>query len=208
MTNPAWSVSGQYYETCSCDYTCPCVLQQMTARPSKGTCTFAMGYQIERGSFGETPLGGLGFMVLGFTPEEMIKGNWSVGLIIDDRATPAQRDAITAIASGAAGGPMAGLSGLIGKFLGAESSPIDFISTGLDWSVKAGRLAAIEGKGAVGINPGATAPLQLSNTGHPASDVVNLAFGLRSRVDALGLSWSDSSGKHAAQYAPFSWRSA
>jgi hypothetical protein len=52
------------------------------------------------------------------------KGNWSIGLVIDERANAEQREAVTAIASGAAGGPMAPLSGLIGKFLGVEQAPI------------------------------------------------------------------------------------
>src|SRR6266581_7928766 len=103
MTTPSWQVDGQYYETCSCDYVCPCILQQMAVEPSKGTCTFAMGFQIERGKFGSESLDGLGFIVLGFTPEAMGKGNWSVGLIADERASAEQREAITAIASGAAG---------------------------------------------------------------------------------------------------------
>ena len=166
MTNPSWNVSGKYYETCSCDYVCPCILQQMAVEPSKGTCTFAMGYQIEKGKFGPTSLDGLGFIVVGLTPEAMIKGNWSVGLVIDDRATPEQRDAITAIASGAAGGPMAGLSGLIGKFLGAESAPVRFEANGARWSVAADGLVDMAAQTAMGINPNTTEGLQLSNTGH------------------------------------------
>jgi hypothetical protein len=63
----------------------------------------------------------------------MIKGNWSVGVIIDERATAEQRDAIVAIASGSAGGPMAALSPLVGKFLGAESAPIRFDRNGATW---------------------------------------------------------------------------
>src|SRR5215813_12869361 len=117
MATPAWSVSGQYYETCSCDFVCPCLPGQMMVSPTKGSCTFAMAFQIERGTYGQVSLDGLGFIVLGFTPEEMGKGNWSVGVIIDERATAEQRDAITAIASGAAGGPMAALSGLVGTFV-------------------------------------------------------------------------------------------
>src|SRR6185503_14490400 len=104
---PTWSVSGQYYETCNCDFVCPCLPSQLTVTPSKGNCTFAMAFQIERGKFEDVSLDGLGFIVLGYTPEAMIKGNWSVGLLADERASDAQREAITAIASGAAGGPMA-----------------------------------------------------------------------------------------------------
>src|SRR5438552_1934030 len=124
MAASAWKVSGQYYETCNCDFICPCLPGQMAVSPSKGSCNFAMAFQVDRGSYGSVSLDGLGFIVLGFTPEAMGKGNWSVGLIADERTSVEQRDAITAIASGAAGGPMAALSGLIGKFLGVELAPI------------------------------------------------------------------------------------
>src|SRR5205085_9165329 len=140
MATPAWQVNGQYYETCSCDFVCPCLPGGMAVKPSKGSCTFAMGFSVERGKYGDVPLDGLGFIVLGFTPEAMGKGNWSVGLIADERASVEQRDAITAIGSGAAGGPMSALSGLIGKFLGVEAAPILFDRNGAAWSVKASSL--------------------------------------------------------------------
>ncbi len=208
MTAPSWKASGQYYETCNCDFVCPCVPGQLAVKPTKGSCSFAMAFQIESGSYGTVPLDGLGFIVLGLTPEEMGKGNWSVGVIADERASAEQRDAITAIASGSAGGPMAALSPLVGKFLGVESAPIRFDRTGLKWSVTAARFVDMAAEGVVGINPGATEPIHLDNTGHPAANRFALARALKSHVDALGLSWSDTSGKNNGQYAPFSWRSA
>ena len=208
MTAPAWKVSGQYYETCSCDYVCPCILGQMAVPPSKGSCIFAMAFQIERGGYGTVSLDGLGFIILGLTPEAMGKGNWSVGVITDERATPEQREAITAIASGSAGGPMAAASGLVGKFLGAESAPIRFDRSGAKWSVTASSLVDMAAAPAMGLDPNATEPLALDNTGHPAANRVALARALKSHVDALGLSWHDTSGTNNGQYAPFSWRSA
>jgi hypothetical protein len=208
MATPAWKVSGQYYETCSCDFVCPCVPGQLAVTPTKGTCTFAMAFRIDRGNYDDSSLDSLGFIVLGFTPEAMGKGNWSVGLIIDERASAVQRDAITAIASGSAGGPMSALSGLIGKFLGVESAPIHFEQSGAKWSVKASRFVDMAAQGAMGINPGATEPLYLENTGHPAADRFALAHASASHVHALGLAWNDVSGKNNGQYAPFSWRSA
>ena len=203
----AWQVEGRYYENCSCDYVCPCVPDQMNARPTKGSCTFAMGFKIERGRYGNVPLDGLGFVVVGYTPEEMGKGNWSVGLVIDERATAEQKDAITGIASGGAGGPMAALGGLVGKFLGAESAHIEFGDDGKSWSVRAADKIRIEGRPAYGLNPDAP-PLQLSHTGHPAADSFTLARTSSSHIAALGVTWTDSSGRNNAQYAPFSWRSA
>jgi len=164
-----------------------------------------MAFQVDRGTYGNISLDGLGFLVLGFTPEAMGKGNWSVGLIIDERASVEQRDAVTAIASGAAGGPMAALSGLIGKFLGVESSPIVFNRKGQTWSVKASNLVDMAAEGAKGINPNATEPMYLENTGHPAADRFALARASNSHVRALGLSWDDTTSKNNGQFAPFSW---
>src|SRR5215813_13669000 len=208
MATPAWSVSGQYYETCSCDFVCPCLPGQMKVSPSKGSCTFAMAFQIERGSFDSISLDGIPFVVLVHTPEEMGKGNWSVGLVIDERATAEQRDAITAIASGAAGGPMAPLSGLIGKFLGAESAAIQFDRSGLKFAVKAGNLVDMAAEGQMGIDPNSTEPMYLDNTGHPVSTRLALAHASKSHVHALGLDWDDGSGKNNGHFAPFNWRSA
>ena len=208
MATPAWNIRGQYYETCSCDFVCPCLLTQMTAVPSKGTCTFAMAFQIEQGRFGSVKLDGLGFIVLGLTPEAMGKGNWSVGLVTDARATAEQREAITAIASGAAGGPMEPLSGLIGTFLGVESAPIQFDRTGPKWSVTASTFVDMAAEAAMGVNPAATEPLHLDYTGHPAADRVALARASRSHVAALGLAWSDASGQNNGQYAPFTLKNA
>jgi hypothetical protein len=206
MAGTKWQVEGQYYENCSCDFVCPCVPWQMTAKPTKGSCTFVMGFKIERGHFGGVSLDGLGFVVVGVTPEQMVKGNWSVGVVVDDRASPEQRDAIAGIASGGAGGPMAALSGLVGKLLGVESAPLEFKREGNSWSVTAAGKIRIAGHGATGLNSDAS-PMQLTNTGHPAADTFSLARAMDSRLSALGVSWSDATGRNNAQYAPFSWSS-
>ncbi|HEX5071389.1 MAG TPA: DUF1326 domain-containing protein [Vicinamibacterales bacterium] len=208
MAAPSWSISGQYFETCSCDFVCPCILGQMTARPTKGWCNFAMALQIERGSYGNVPLDGIAFVVLGYTPEEMAKGNWSLGLVIDERANAEQREAVTAIASGAAGGPMAALSGLVGKFLGAEQAPIRIDRSGLKFAVKAGNLVDMAVEAQMGVDPNATEPMFLENTGHPVSSRLGLAHASKSHVHALGLAWDDTSGKNNGHFAPFNWRSA
>jgi hypothetical protein len=167
-----------------------------------------MGFLIDRGNYGDVPLDQLGFLVLGFTPEAMIKGNWSVGVIVDERASAAQRDAIASIASGSAGGPMSVLSGLVAKMLGVTSAPIRFERRGNQWSVSSPGLVDMAAAAVMGVNPDATEPLYLDNTGHPANDRIALARASKSQVSALGLSWSDVSGKNNGHLATFSWRSA
>jgi hypothetical protein len=208
MATQSWQVSGQYYETCSCDFVCTCILNQMATEPTHGSCTFAMAFSIEQGSFGNVPLDGLAFIVVGLTPGAMGKGNWSVGVIADDRATAEQRDAIAAIASGAHGGPMSALAGLVGTFLGVESAPIRIAENGVSWSATAGSLVDMAAQGAMGVNPESTEPMQLTNSGHPANDRLGLYRALKSHVHALGVSWDDTSGRNNGHHAPFAWRSA
>jgi hypothetical protein len=177
----------------------------MTVRPTKGACTFAMAFRIDRGYYGATRLDGLGFVVLGRTPEAMDKGNWRVGIIADERASAEQRDAIEAIASGAAGGPMGMVSGFVSTFAGVASAPIRFEPDGVRWSVRAGNFVDMAAEGAMGIDPAATEPMHFDHTGHPAADRFALARATRSHVHALGFDWDDADGRNNGQYAPFSW---
>ena len=89
---PLWNISGQYYETCSCDCVCPCLPGGMAVKPTRGWCTFAMAFQIERGAYDDVTLDDLGFIIVAHTPEEMVKGNWSVGLLADSGL---QRSSVT-----------------------------------------------------------------------------------------------------------------
>jgi hypothetical protein len=208
LATPTWNISGQYFEACSCDFMCPCITGQLAARPTNnGSCTFAITMQIERGSFDDVTLDGLCFIVLGYAPAEMGKGNWSVGLVIDEGATAEQREAITAIASGAAGGPMAPLSGMIGTFLGVESAAIRFDRCGMKLTVTAGDLVEMGGEGQ-GFDPNSAAPMFLENTCEPVSTRLALAQASESHVHALGLNWDAESGKNYGHFAPFNWRSA
>jgi len=207
-TAPAGKVAGQYYETCSCDFVCPCILTQLQAKPSKGSCTFAMSFKVDKGAFGDVSLDGLGFVIVGFTPAEMGKGNWTARVIVDDRASAAQHDALVAVASGGAGGPMAARSGMITNFAGVESAPIRFERDGAKWSVNASTFVSMLADPAMGIDPTTKEPLELGNTGHPANSRVSLAHALHSKVNVLGLVWNDESGRNNGQYAPFNWANA
>src|ERR687892_1959512 len=121
MATTSWQLSGDYFETCSCDFLCPCLPSNLAARPTMDHCNFAMVFHIDQGRYGDLSLDGLHFAVVGHTPTVMSQGNWSVGVILDERATAEQQQAITAIASGQAGGPMAPLGPLISTFLGTAA---------------------------------------------------------------------------------------
>ena len=111
--------------------------------------------QWSKGAYGTVPLDGLRFHCAGVDAGAMGKGNWSVGVIADERASAAQREAITAIASGAAGGPMAALSGLVGDVPGRRMSRPDWDrpTRCRPGPSTASQLVDMAAKGAMGINP-------------------------------------------------------
>ena len=201
----AWSVEGQYFETCNCEYLCPCVSSNLTAQPDNGDCKVALAFQIERGSKEGVSLDGLAFIVVAYTPGIMGQGNWTVGLIVDERATASQADAILAIASGKAGGPMASLAPAIGTFAGVERRPIKFTGDGRRYAVTAGDLVDQACEAAMA-SPNAAEPMALANVGHPVNSTLALAHATRSRIHAFGINWDDSSGKRNGHFAPFHWQ--
>ena len=200
----AWEISGRYMETCNCDYVCPCPLTGL-AESTHGSCTFAMAYRIDEGRFDNVDLGGVKFIVVGYTPGNMNEGNWEVGVIVDEAAKPEQREAIGAIAGGQAGGPIANLAPLIGKVLGLEVRPIEFKGDEASWSVVVPDMVdqAVEGARGLGWEF-----LHLDNTGHPASNRLGLAHATHSRIHAFGIEYEETSGRNNGHYAPFRWSGA
>lgn len=199
-----WSIEGQYMETCNCDFICPCIGSNLTARPTEGDCKAAIAMKIDKGAKDGVSLDGLAFVVLLRSPGAMADGDIKVGLVIDENADDAQTEAIGAIASGAAGGPMAALGPLVSEIAGIEKRPISFESDGLNYAVKAGDLIdqALEGV------PSATAEgeaIFLDNTCHPVSAKLSLAKATRSHFHAFGIDWDDTSGTRNGHFAPFSW---
>ena len=202
----SWQIAGDYFETCSCDYVCPCIPTNLAGKPTKEYCNFAMVFNIEKGNSDSVKLDGLTFAVIGHAPEVMGKGNWSVGLIIDERASNDQKQAITTIASGQAGGPPAILTGVVGKLLGVESRPIQYKKNGLKRSVSIPKMLDQSCEGvASAADP--SQPLYIDNTMHPANPRLALAHATASHLHAFGLDWDDTTGNNNGHFAPFNWRS-
>src|SRR5579859_2996874 len=129
----AWQITGDYFENCNCDVVCPCLFSPnppMTSKPTAGACEVAFGFHIDRGRYEATSLDGLNIALIARTPGAMAQGNWSVALYLDARADEQQNQALQAIFTGAAGGPVAALAPLISTMLGAKTVPITFHKEG------------------------------------------------------------------------------
>ena len=131
----------------------------------------------------------------------------TLGLYIDERANADQEQAIAAIATGQAGGPMSALGSLISSFLGVEKKPTRFEKAGLRRAVSIPGVLdqAVEGVPSAG-NP--SEPIVIDNSMHPVNPRVALAHATKSLMSAFGLSLNDSSGRNNGHFAPFSWQGA
>jgi hypothetical protein len=92
-----WAISGPSISNCNCDFGCPC---QFNALPTHGNCRAMTALKIEKGHFGGVDLSGLAFCATLAWPGPIHLGGGEVFVVISDRASPAQRDAILTILAG------------------------------------------------------------------------------------------------------------
>ena len=164
MSGADWHIKGDYFETCNCDYLCPCIFTNMTAMPTDGICKVAIVLDIAEGHYGDVQLGGVTFVTAAMVAGPMGDGNWTVGLIIDDEASDSQVDAIGRICSGDEGGPMALMAPLIGTFAGIERAPIEIERRKMGFSITAGDLLSHGAEGVPSL-PDPSETIMIDNTG-------------------------------------------
>jgi len=202
---PAWRIQGDYFENCNCDVVCPCLFSTgapMTATPTQGACEVPLAFHVERGRYGDVTLDGLNAVVAARTPGPMAEGNMQVAIYLDERADAAQQEALTAIFSGSAGGPMGGLAPLVGEVLGVRTAPIRYRIEGKR------RVCQIDGVMQLAVRPVASidpdAELVVENA-HPFA-MAGVAFAVGEEGSGwadYGMSW-DNSGKNG-HYAAIDW---
>ena len=101
-----WHVQGTYFENCSCDVSCPCTVTDFAVPGDYDPCRFMFAFHVQRGEVDGVDVSDRTVAVVGEGPAEMTKGNWRVGLLVDDRASGEQREKLSGVFSGQMGGPM------------------------------------------------------------------------------------------------------
>ncbi len=122
-----WRISGLYFENCNCRILGPCLFM---GDPSEGDCTTVSAWHIEKGNYTDSTLDGLNVVLVIYSPGNMAQGNWKVALYLDETANQLQKDALTQIYTGNAGGHPAVLASFVGEWLGIRSLPIEFQAQG------------------------------------------------------------------------------
>ena len=187
-TGVKWFLEADFLQACNCDYGCPC---EFSAPPTLGYCEGMGAWRISRGKYGDVPLDGLGLAFAAHWPKAIHEGNGTVCLLFDERANPAQREALFQIASGQAGGlPFEIVAATFSKVLEPRYVPFQFHFDGLNSSVNVGDAVVVS-----------LAPIRNPVTGEPESVRVEHSTGLvfksadcasaeEMRVSAGGLNFS------------------
>jgi hypothetical protein len=93
----SWEIQADELVACNCAYGCPC---QFNALPTYGNCEAMAGFQIKKGHFGDVELDGLRAVGIMTWPGPIHEGEGKAFMIVDERATDAQREALLTILSG------------------------------------------------------------------------------------------------------------
>ena len=198
----SWKVAGSYFEACNCDVACPCVF---LSPPTSGECTVLLAWHIDHGQFGEISLDEFNTALAAYSPGHMLETKWKVALYVDERANQGQRDALTQIFSGQAGGHLAGLVPLIGEVLGVKAAAMEYRSEGKRRSMRLGDFADAEIEGLSGQDGG-----DVTITSHPFAPVPGFAAVVakskQMRFNDHGLKW-EVSNKNGF-FSPFAYLSA
>src|SRR6202047_4575916 len=181
MAQQTWTMRGEYMESCNCDYLCPCIYTNPQGPATHDHCTAAMVFRIEEGNYGGLRLDGLKFALVIRSGKVMADGNWIFAVVVDEAADPAQRQALSAIAAGEAGGPPSVIrQNLVSVFRGVAYKPIEFTMAGLTRRAAIPELVSFEIEGVASRNRSGD-PYYLDNVGHPASRRLALAQSTETR---------------------------
>ena len=197
----AWHLKGSYTETCSCDLICPCNAS-FDHGATYDYCRVVLVFNIKEGDVEGTDISGCKLAAIADTPKVMTEGNWRLGVFVDDKASDEQADKLVKVFTGQLGGPMAGLTPLVGELLGVERVPFDVQDDGVRHSVKIGDVIDFEIEDIVPFGVETGEPVRFQGMFHPVGSNLTIAEAQRSRINAFGIEYEGRTGLSTAE---FSW---
>jgi len=140
---PEWRITGDWFDLCNCAVGCPCLFG---SDPTLGYCEALLAWIIRDGHFGKVRLGGdLGVVFVDHFKGSVLEKNREFGFLFDERADPAQREALKTIFSGAAGGCFAAWRDLTLTVTGIAFVPMTISVDKDTWKIEVPGIAAGEG---------------------------------------------------------------
>jgi hypothetical protein len=199
-----WSMTGATYGPCNCDWGCPC---NFDAPPTYGHCDGVYVWSVRTGRYGDVPLDGLHFAWAGHSPGPLHEGNVTAVVVVDDKATQEQREALEALwRSESAGLPFDVLNSVTANLLDTIYAPFEVELAGINTKAKIGGGKIFEVAQSRVKNPvtGEEEELYLDKPTGFTSTRSELGMSEIARFALEGLKLDDMSGKYA-EYADFEY---
>jgi hypothetical protein len=206
-----WRVVGDFLDFCKCAVPCPCTFGQP---PTEGDCDGVIAYRIREGNYGDVDLSGLSLVGIAYFDGNIWEDDvrLDMGMIVDESADEAQREALQIVFGGQAGGwPQMFAENMLGKMLGMEFAPIE---VEIDEDLGSWRLVVpgmAEGSTELLVGPTSTSGERLAVVNPSGSEVgpgqgaVTYGVASTDKADAFGFKW-ERSGR-SSKHIPFEWSS-
>ena len=121
MAHVDWMIKGPEIGTCNCDWGCPC---QFNALPTRGNCRAVVGIRVDEGHFGDVRLDGLKAVAILAWPGAIHEGHGEALAVIDERASPEQREALLKILTGQETEPFATIFSVVAAMTETMHDPL------------------------------------------------------------------------------------
>ena len=130
---PNWRLTGDWWDLCNCAIGCPC---NFGSDPTLGYCEGVLTWLIREGNYGDLKIAkDLAVVLIIHWEGNVFEKNREFGFLIDDRASPAEREALQNIFTGRAGGAFAAWRELTKSLDGVEFVKVNVSHDAENWRV-------------------------------------------------------------------------
>jgi hypothetical protein len=182
-----WSVSGSYYEVYNCEAICPCRRHgtRKGGHSTYSTCDFALSWRILEGHAGSVDLVDLSVVLAGSYCDDEPGAPWRVVLYVDEKGRPEQRQALTDIFLGRAGGTtLRNFADAIGEVYAVRQAQIELQHVPDQESILVERY--VTAKTARPVSSNAPVSCGIPGHDHPGKEIIAETF----QVNDGALHWS------------------
>ncbi len=134
----AWTIKGEFVETCSCNMLCPCWygVQELMLM-DRGWCASPWLIRIEEGESNGVDISGCNVVLTTYFPgPTLFDGDGTGRVYLDQNNSTEQRRELEAIFTATRGGPLEVIGSLVNKWLPTQVT--DIVVTEEDGTIKAG----------------------------------------------------------------------
>lgn len=186
MSETSWTIRGREFVHCNCAYGCPC---QFNALPTRGDCKAVAAIHIDQGHHGDTDLSGLNIGMIVAWPGPIHEGGGEVVPLVDEKASPEQREALLRIMTGQDTIPGSTLFSVFATTFSKVHDPV-FAPINLEVDID-GRTAKLDVPGWVEARG---EPVRNAVTGEESRARINLPNGFEYDTCEVGRGWATTSG--------------